>query len=407
MAIPDEVQRRCATDRAPEVLDDIARRQRLITLAAYGGAALGFFFGLVGAIVAGPSPMAIVSAVGGLTFLLVPRLHGYGPLVSAIAFALVSTVTLSTLTILIGTDGGLLFYFFVIAVSAPMIVGTERMVLPAALAVICTAAVCILHFTVPADTGRTVRWLLDGGFVVNAAAAAGLAVYIMALGVNQIRHAELALADQYDRSETLLDNILPRDVADRLKDPSPGEIADPFDDASILFADLAGFTAMSSRHTPAEVVGYLNELYLALDTLTDRYGLEKIKTTGDSYMVVSGVPAPRPDHLQVLARYALDMRAVCRRVASPDGKPMHLRVGLACGPVVAGVIGSKKFFYDVWGDAVNLAARMESTGEPDRIQVPQAVKERLSEEFDFTERGSVVVKGKGIQQTWFLTGTRD
>lgn len=247
----------------------------------------------------------------------------------------------------------------------------------------------------------------SGGFVVNAAAAGGLAVYVMSLGMKQIQRAEVALEDQYQRSETLLDNILPRSISERLKDPAHDEIADTYDDASILFADIVGFTAMSSHHSPSTVVHFLNELYLALDTLTDRYGLEKIKTTGDSYMVVSGVPVSRPDHLEVLARYALEMQEVCRRIAGPDGAPAHLRVGLACGPVVAGVVGSTKFFFDVWGDAVNVASRMESTGVADRIQVTDSVRDRLADRFVFEERGVVSVKGKGDQRTWFLLSARD
>ncbi|MFT3716773.1 MAG: adenylate/guanylate cyclase domain-containing protein [Gordonia sp. (in: high G+C Gram-positive bacteria)] len=406
MGIPDEVRLRCTAGASPEVLDDVARRRRLVTLACYDAAAVGFFFGIVGAVGGGPLVVAGVSAAGGVLFALIPLLRRFGPTVVAVAFALTATVVLSILTALLGTDGGLLFYFFVIAVSGPMIVGTERLWQPVLLLAVCTTAVCVLHFTVPHDTGRAPTWLLNGGFVVNAVAAAGLAVYIMTSGMKQIRRAELALEDQYDHSEALLDNILPRSVSQRLKDSPAAEIADTYDDASILFADLAGFTAMSSRHSPGDVVGYLNALYSALDDLTDRYGLEKIKTTGDSYMVVSGVPSPRADHLETLARFALEMRSVCDGVRGPEGESMHLRIGLAAGPVVAGVIGSKKFFYDVWGDAVNLASRMESTGVPDRIQVPAAVRDRLAGVFEFDERGVVPVKGKGDQRTWFLRGPR-
>ncbi|QKT08978.1 adenylate/guanylate cyclase domain-containing protein [Gordonia sp. X0973] len=383
------------------------RRQRLVSRASYGAAAVSFGFSIVGAITGVPLSITIVSGLGGLCFTLVPLLGRVGPLASAICFVLVATAVVCGLTVLVGTSGGLLFYFFVMAAATPMIVGTERLSLPIAMVGICVASVCILHFTVAADTGRAPDWMQSGGFVVNAAAAGGLAVYVMSLGMKQIQRAEVALEDQYQRSETLLDNILPRSISERLKDPAHDEIADTYDDASILFADIVGFTAMSSHHSPSTVVHFLNELYLALDTLTDRYGLEKIKTTGDSYMVVSGVPVSRPDHLEVLARYALEMQEVCRRIAGPDGAPAHLRVGLACGPVVAGVVGSTKFFFDVWGDAVNVASRMESTGVADRIQVTDSVRDRLADRFVFEERGVVSVKGKGDQRTWFLLSARD
>ena len=183
-------------------------------------------------------------------------------------------------------------------------------------------------------------------------------------------------------------------------------IADRYDDASILFADIAGFTEMSSHTSAPEVVRFLDRLYTELDALVETHGLEKIKTTGDSYMVVSGVPDPRPDHLQALARFALDMSEVCADLHDADGHAMPLRIGIADGPVVAGVVGSKKFFFDVWGDAVNLASRMESTGVPGRIQVTSQVRDELANDFDFEERGTVTVKGKDDQHTWFLLDRR-
>ncbi|MGV0600230.1 adenylate/guanylate cyclase domain-containing protein, partial [Mycolicibacterium pulveris] len=148
-------------------------------------------------------------------------------------------------------------------------------------------------------------------------------------------------------------------------------------------------------------------LYTDLDALVDRHGLEKVKTSGDSYMVVSGVPHPREDHLEALACLALDMADAVADLRDPRGREVPLRIGLAAGPVVAGVVGARKFFYDVWGDAVNVASRMETTDVEGRIQVPQNVYERLKDKFLFEERGPVEVKGKGLMHTWYLVGRRD
>ncbi|MCB0945901.1 MAG: adenylate/guanylate cyclase domain-containing protein, partial [Mycobacterium sp.] len=142
------------------------------------------------------------------------------------------------------------------------------------------------------------------------------------------------------------------------------------------------------------------------DRLVDKHGLEKIKTTGDSYMVVSGVPQPRADHVEALAALALDISRAVGDLRDPTGRPVPLRIGMASGPVVAGVVGARRFFYDVWGDAVNVASRMESTDPEGRIQVPQDVYERLRDHFELEERGDVEIKGKGVMRTWYLVGRK-
>ena len=185
--------------------------------------------------------------------------------------------------------------------------------------------------------------------------------------------AEAVMEAQYDRSEALLANMLPASIADRLKESDRGDrglIADKYDEASVLFADIVGFTERASSTAPADLVRFLDRLYSAFDALVDKHGLEKIKVSGDSYMVVSGVPRPRPDHVEALADFAVEMAAVASELRDPHGLSVPLRVGMACGPVVAGVVGSRRFFYDVWGDAVNVASRMESTDSVGRIQVP-------------------------------------
>lgn len=210
-----------------------------------------------------------------------------------------------------------------------------------------------------------------------------------------------------ERVEQLLVNVLPPEIAERLQDRRDA-IADHFDEASILFADVVDFTPLSDGLRPTEVVGLLDRLFTEFDELVDHYGLEKIKTIGDCYMVAAGVPRPRADHARVLARMALDMRACVGRYArADDGSPLRLRIGINSGPVVAGVIGRRRFLYDLWGDAVNTASRMESYGTPGQIQIARATWQLVREEFVCEELGTVDVKGKGPMETWRLVRPRD
>jgi class 3 adenylate cyclase len=208
-------------------------------------------------------------------------------------------------------------------------------------------------------------------------------------------------------NERLLLNILPPSIADRLR---RGElvIADRFDEMTVLFADCVRFTELSSHLSPTELVALLNDVFSLFDRLADRYRLEKIKTIGDAYMVVGGLaPDPdRADHVARVAEMALDMLDEVEAYRSRTGSPLEVRIGAHLGPTVAGVIGLKKFIYDVWGDAVNMASRMESQGEPGRIQVSTPMYERLAHEFAFEPRGTVEIKGKGPMETYFLTGRK-
>jgi class 3 adenylate cyclase len=214
------------------------------------------------------------------------------------------------------------------------------------------------------------------------------------------REHRLLLTEQ-ERSERLLLNVLPGPIADRLKQ---GEevIADDFPEVTVLFADLVDFTRRSRETTPERVVQVLDDLFSALDTLAERYQLEKIKTVGDAYMVVGGLPEPRPDHAQAVADMALAVREEVARHLDPAGEPLAVRIGIDTGPVVAGVIGRRKFSYDLWGDTVNTASRMESSGVPGCIQVTERSYRRLRDGFRLERRGSIEVKGKGEMTTWFL-----
>jgi len=214
------------------------------------------------------------------------------------------------------------------------------------------------------------------------------------------REHELLLAEQ-ERSESLLLNVLPASIADRLRQREE-VIADGFAEVTVMFADLVDFTVSSDGVGPGEVVQELNGLFTVFDELADRHGLEKIKTIGDAYMVAGGLPDPRPDHAEAVARMALAVRDAVAGRHDPGGQPLEVRIGIDTGPVVAGVIGVHKFSYDLWGDTVNTASRMESHGVPGRIQVTERTYRRLKDDFDFECRGPVEVKGKGEMVTWFL-----
>jgi adenylate cyclase len=248
-------------------------------------------------------------------------------------------------------------------------------------------------------------WFLSTMLALNVVVGGTIVFTLLALFAKQRQDALVALRGEQDRAESLLLNILPRSIAEKLK-AQPQTIADQFTAASILFADVVDFTPRSEHLSPAEVVGLLDGLFSHFDTLAERYGLEKIKTIGDCYMVAAGVPVPRPDHARALAMMALDMLEAMRAGEAMGDLGMELRIGINSGPVVAGVIGRKRFLYDLWGDAVNIASRMESQGTAGRIQVTRATFELLEDEFHFEPRGTVTVKGKGDMETWYLVGPR-
>ena len=248
-------------------------------------------------------------------------------------------------------------------------------------------------------------WFTSTMLALNIIGVASVSFALLASFASQRNEALMALRGEQEKSELLLLNILPGSIAERLKADSR-TIADHFDATSIVFADVVDFTPLSQRLTPAETVGVLDRLFSHFDALVERHGLEKIKTIGDAYMAAAGVPEPVPDHARKAALLALDMREVVVTSPVADGPGLQLRIGINSGPVVAGVIGTKRFLYDLWGDAVNTASRMESHGTPGRIQITGATYELLADEFECVPRGTITVKGKGEVETWYLVGRR-
>ncbi len=238
--------------------------------------------------------------------------------------------------------------------------------------------------------------------VLNVAGVTVTAYVMLGYFVEQRERAHLELQLERERSERLLLNVLPEPIAERLK-AEPGVIAEHYDAVSVLFADIVGFTARSAVMEAAEVVALLDQVFSAFDQLADAAGVEKIKTIGDAYMLAGGLPEPRPDHLAAVARTALAMREEIAQIATRPGQGwLAVRIGIDSGPVVAGVIGRRKFIYDLWGDTVNTASRMESHGQPGEIQVTGRVAAALGPEFAVRPRGTIEVKGKGPMQTFLL-----
>ena len=221
----------------------------------------------------------------------------------------------------------------------------------------------------------------------------------------EISYTENLLEKEYERSEKLLLNILPKEIAMQLKE-NPKRLAETYPSVTILFADIVGFTGIASTAPADELVEELNNIFSAFDHLADRYELEKIKTIGDAYMVAGGIPVPVPDHAERVARMSLDMLDEIKKF-SILGNKLNIRIGFHTGPVVAGVIGVRKFSYDIWGDAVNIASRLESHGASGKVHVSKQVYEILKDKFDFKARGKIQVKGIGEIETYFLTGERE
>jgi adenylate cyclase len=391
------------TERYPA---DVARRLR----------AFNFVTWILAVFVAGwavsqfidPTPgiwkSAVANAITAPILVALPLLHRFGALAAPIASVVVVCALITFVLWFFGTDGGMQMQYLAVAAVSMLYFDTERITSPVILGVVAAALMIVVQIYVPANTGAAPANTIFLYFIAVAAGTCAIVLAAFYYAVREMRRAEAAAERERRRSESLLANILPATVAERLKSGTASVIADRYDDASILFADMAGFTARASQVSPDRLVEFLNHVFTDFDRLVERHGLEKIKTTGDSYMVVSGVPSPRPDHAQALARLALDMRDAATALRDFDNRRVPIRIGIASGPVVAGVVGTRKFFYDVWGDAVNVASRMETTGEPDKIQVSEEAHERLRNDFMFEERGSIEVKGKGRMRTWFLVG---
>ncbi|MEZ4295245.1 MAG: adenylate/guanylate cyclase domain-containing protein [Polyangiaceae bacterium] len=306
--------------------------------------------------------------------------------------------------LLASRQAGFQAYFFIFPAVTLLLMPARGDRAPRWLLTIASAALYLLVEHHPAWTAGHVplpAWSFAPIRAVSAALTFATLAFVVFQFYLDILRAEDALAQEHERSEGLLRNILPVPIASRLKSDKHS-IADGFAEVTVLFSDLVGFTELSGRLPPADLVKLLNRVFSEFDDLTERRGLEKIKTIGDAYMVAAGLPEPRPDHALAVARFAFDMLAVLGRINAETGQKLDLRIGIHTGPVVAGVIGKRKFIYDLWGDTVNIASRMESHGVAGAVQVTPEVARRIEGEFEISPPRTILVKGKGEMTTHLL-----
>ncbi len=340
--------------------------------------------------------------------LLVPRLHRLGEHVGAITlvvgvlfgqmFIVWSLGLASELHVYYALGGAMLFFF-----------GVENWRLFLAFFGLYVIALMVALNLAPVSglvmpEDREFRDLLSSQAMINTAAIVAAIIFYALWDRDRAR---MELQDEHERSEALIATLMPQAIATRLKSGREARIADKIDMLSVMFADLAGFTAAAHDLAPEEVVDFLDRLVRALDALCEQYEVDKIKTIGDSYMAAGGFDGRAAAAAVAVGRLALAMMEVIERQPPLGCRKLKLRAGIHCGPATAGVIGDTRFSYDVWGDAVNTASRMESYGEPGRIQVTEAFRDLTRDAFAFEERGATEIKGLGVRKTFFLVGTRE
>jgi class 3 adenylate cyclase len=305
---------------------------------------------------------------------------------------------------LAGETGRLLYYVgLILAIIWTLLFADLQFLIAAAACVYLIAgyeviAVFISPLPLPVVVNNT--FFLVGALVMSASAG-----YTIKRAARVNFHQSLVIERERHKSEALLLNILPKEITEILKSGS-GTIAQRYEQASILFADIVGFTSLSALMGAEETVEFLNRAFSYFDSLVEKYDLEKIRTIGDNYMAAAGVPRPCPDHARSLALMALEMRAYAESARDPAPGKLQLRIGINTGSVVAGVIGHKKFQYDIWGDTVNIASRMESQGLPGQIQITQTTYELIKDDFLCDHRGRLQIKGVGAMETYLLVGRR-
>lgn len=357
-----------------------------------------------------PLTFIVASAIGLLYFLRTKRysLFRFSQLAMMLLLPFLMQVALGGFH----SSSGVVLWAFTVPLSALVFYGPRRSAQWFLVYLVLVVASAVADSSLIVEGRHLPSTVIVTFFILNIGGVSVSAYLLLHYFVRERERAKAALDEKHrllvaeqERSERLLLNILPGPVAQRLKE-NDGIIADRLPEVSVLFADIVGFTQIAQRVSADQVVELLNNLFSAFDRLVERHGVEKIKTIGDSYMAAAGVPTPRVDHARAIAEMALDMREVVLGHADDSGKPLAVRIGIDTGPVVAGVIGRKKFIYDLWGEAVNTASRMESSGLPGQIQVTDRTYQQLRHLYLFQERASVRVKGMGEMTTYLLCGRR-
>lgn len=336
--------------------------------------------------------LALVAAV-----LLVPFAHRINDIAGGLLLVAVEYAALVGFASFFSREGGGHLQYLIAAAAAFVIFGLERIWLVAGVIVLALALHLYVWYSFPVsgpvtpDEQAVIDSLYTQGAITTFALIAASVYYAFSL-------AEQAKAE----TDAVLRNVLPDPIVERLKANPGGLIADSIEDASVMFADISGFVALARRLGANATVDMLSRIVSEFDKLAVCHGVEKIKTIGDAYMVVAGLPEPVSDHTARLARMGFDMLATVARLRAESGLNLHLRIGMATGPVMAGVIGTRKFSYDVWGDPVNLASRLEGQSTPGRILICPGCRAKLGDSFIYEARGPIDIKGMGAQETWFL-----
>lgn len=387
---------------------EVARRQRLTNVAAYATMANAGSHLVSNALhdLAGMMVIHVYNALMVLVVMVVPRLHRRGPHAGAMALLALITLGNTFVAVMMGRDSSLQVYFTFMPAGIMLLVGVENRRIWLPFVVAAAGALLAILYLFPAEgfvvRGDTViRRSLASHAMINAMLVNGVLIFY---ALTVLRHAEADLKQALGRSDSLLSILMPKPIAERLKGDPERPIADRLDDVTILFADLVGFSEAAHDQPPEDVVAWLDGLVRAWDEACEAEGIEKIKTIGDSYMAASGIGEKRGDTTLRMGRFALAMIARLEVHPPLGGRRLALRVGIHRGSATAGVIGRSRMGYDLWGDAVNTASRMESTGLPGRIHVSEAFRSAAGEAFLFEDRGLVEAKGIGPIRTAFLLG---
>jgi adenylate cyclase len=388
---------------------DVVRRQRCVNIAVFAVVlntlnhlvtnALHDFYALL--------PVNIYNVFMIVLPLLVPRLHRYGENVAALALGFLVVFGHQFVVWSFGLASDLQVYYTLIPSAMLLLLGVQHWRWVLVFFVLCLAALLFTLFYVPLDglvlpEDDKFRDLLSSQAMINAIV---INAAILFYALTALKRAEIELESQHERSEALIETVMPRPIAERLK-AGEDRIADRIEMLSVMFADLVGFTSAAHDLAPEAVVEFLDGLVRACDAQCERHGVEKIKTIGDSYMAAAGFDGRSVEGAVAVGRLALVLIEAIGRQPPLNGRKLRLRIGIHCGPATAGVIGDTRFSYDVWGDAVNTASRMESYGTPDCIHVSEAYCKLVGDAFTFEERGATDIRGIGETRTFFLTGVR-
>lgn len=350
------------------------------------------------------SSVIILMLIVGALFALTPSLHKKNHYLGSVYNLTIWLYYGISLFLVFGSDSGMHLFFLGGATGAIVIFNISRNVVSLISFFVQTSLFLIaeMFFKAPQNGLELSQLFVSSMLTINVVVLLLTLFCFVAYAFHQAQLAEAKLEDEHRYSERLLSSIMPQKIATQLKQTPGQTIAVAHKDVSILFADIVGFTQRSADRPAEEIVEFLNFIFTKFDALAEKYELEKIKTLGDSFMVAGGVPAPQSDHVERMCNMALEMLTVCNDMPENLGGGFNLRIGIHAGPAVAGVIGTRKPAYDVWGDTVNTAARLEKASEVNRILMCETTKNKVDDAFKFTRRGEVTLKGKGVLVAWYL-----